>query len=70
MRIAMGTDNVKQLIAHFILASRHFIDASTPGFSHKFMGNEAIDALYLTVSERVCAQHFGSKPNMQSLMGE
>ena len=25
-------------------------------------------ALYLSVSERVCAQHFGSKPSMASLM--
>ncbi|WP_334064624.1 trans-sulfuration enzyme family protein [Alteromonas genovensis] len=69
MRIAMGTDNVKQLIAHFILASRHFIDASTPEFSHQFMNNEAIDALYVKVSQSVCAQHFGSKPSMKSLMG-
>jgi hypothetical protein len=68
MRIAMGTDNVKQLIAHFMLAAKHFIEPHAPGFCYKFMGMEDIDALYLSVSERVCAQHFGSKPSMASLM--
>ena len=68
MRIAMGTDNVKQLIAHFMLAARHFIEPHVPGFCAKFIENEAIDTLYINTSERVCAQHFGSKASMASLM--
>ena len=68
MRIAMGTDNVKQLIAHFMLAAKHFIEPHVPGFCEKFMANADIDNLYLSVSERVSSQHFGSKASMDSLM--
>ena len=68
MRIAMGTDNVKQLIAHFMLAAKHFIEPHAPGFCEKFMANADIDALYVSVSERVCSQHFSSKASMDSLM--
>ncbi|RDV28972.1 Cys/Met metabolism pyridoxal-phosphate-dependent enzyme [Alteromonas aestuariivivens] len=59
MRIAMGTDNVKQLMAHFIVTAAHFIDPSVPGFSAGFMSASEIDALYLKVSLRVCEQYHG-----------
>ena len=68
MRIAMGTDNVKELIAHFINSARLHIDPVRPGFSDKFMSAEDIDRLYMSVSLDVCQQHYGSSANMQSLL--
>ncbi|WP_026375914.1 trans-sulfuration enzyme family protein [Aestuariibacter salexigens] len=70
MRIAMGTDNVKDLIAHFIYAAKLHIDPSVPGFSDKFMSAEKIDDLYLSVSEQVCRQHYAETASMQSLLAK
>lgn len=60
MRIAMGTDNVKELIAHFINSARLHIDPVMPGFSDKFLAAEKIDELYMQTSMQVCQQHFAS----------
>ena len=68
MRIAMGTDNVKELIAHFINSAKLHIDPVVPGFSSKFMAAEDIDKLYMNVSLEVCQQHYGSSASMQSLI--
>ena len=68
MRIAMGTDNVKQLIAHFMLAAKHFIEPHLSGFCDGFMDNKTIDDLYISVSEQVCKAHFGSAKSMDTLM--
>lgn len=70
MRIAMGTDNVKQLIAHFMLAARHFIDPHSDGFSKQFMALEEIDALYQTVSMRVSEQWHGSVRSIAEILQE
>ncbi|NDV90296.1 Cys/Met metabolism pyridoxal-phosphate-dependent enzyme [Alteromonas sp. 345S023] len=69
MRIAMGTDNVKQQIAHFMLAAKHFIAPHTPDFCEHFMSYADIDALYTAISAEVCAQHFANTPSMAKLMG-
>ena len=68
MRIAMGTDNVKSLIAHFISAAKLHIDPVVPGFSEQFMSAEAIDAMFTEVAMRVTQQHYDALPNMKSLM--
>ena len=68
MRIAMGTDNVKQLIAHFMLAAKHFIEPHMPGFCDGFMDNKRIDTLYVSTSEQVCREHFSSVKSMDALM--
>lgn len=68
MRIAMGTDNVKQLIAHFMLAAQHFIAPHHPEFCEHFMSHADIDALYTSVSREVCAQHFANVQPMDKLM--
>ncbi|MCW8107499.1 PLP-dependent transferase [Alteromonas ponticola] len=70
MRIAMGTDNVKQLIAHFMLAARHFIDPAVEGFSKGFMSNAEIDALYQKVSMQVCEQHYTAVPGIAEILQE
>lgn len=69
MRIAMGTDNVKELIAHFINSARLHIDPAIPGFSDKFMSAAQIDTLYMQTSMQVCEQHFGSAGSMQKMLG-
>lgn len=70
MRIAMGTDNVKQLIAHFILAARHFIDPQVAGFTDDFMTPEQVDELYQRISMEVCEQHFSNVPKTAELLQE
>lgn len=68
MRIAMGTDNVKELIAHFIYSAKLHIDPQIPGFSEQFMLPQELDAFYLQTCARVCQQHYSSGSTLQSLM--
>lgn len=68
MRIAMGTDNVKELIAHFINSARLHIDPVLPGFSEKFMHAPHIDDLYMQTCRRVSEQHFASSGPIQEML--
>ncbi|MDO6695135.1 PLP-dependent transferase [Aliiglaciecola sp. 3_MG-2023] len=68
MRIAMGTDNVKALIAHLINTAKLHIDPCVANFSQQFMSADKIDELYLQISSHVCQQHFASGPKMQQLI--
>lgn len=70
MRIAMGTDNVKELIAHFINSARLHIDPVRPGFSDKFMDAASIDRLYINTALQVSEQHYGSSAPMSELLDE
>ncbi|NQZ06629.1 MAG: aminotransferase class I/II-fold pyridoxal phosphate-dependent enzyme [Algicola sp.] len=68
IRVAVGTENVKELIAHFINASRLHIDPVQEGFSSQFMSNQEVDSLYLKIAKQFCAQHFGSTADLSSLV--
>ncbi|GAB5381483.1 MAG: hypothetical protein Alis3KO_33970 [Aliiglaciecola sp.] len=68
MRIAMGTDNVKELLAHFINSARLHIDPVVPGFSEQFMDSDTLDNLYLETCMRVCKEHYGSGASMADLL--
>ena len=68
MRIAMGTDNVKSLIAHFINSAKLHIDPVLPGFSSKFMKAADIDKLYMDTTKEVTEQHYGSGESIESLL--
>lgn len=68
MRIAMGTDNVKELIAHFINSARLHIDPVMPGFSEQFMLASEIDDLYLKTCLRVSKQHFSSGGSISDML--
>lgn len=46
IRIAVGDENPKELIGHFINACRLIIDRQRPGFSEEFMTNPEIDLLH------------------------
>jgi O-acetylhomoserine (thiol)-lyase len=45
IRYAVGDEDPKDLIAHFIAAAKLAIDPDVPGFSHEFMSGKEIDAL-------------------------
>ncbi|GGO69105.1 PLP-dependent transferase [Bowmanella pacifica] len=68
MRVAMGTDNVKELIAQFIQSARLHIDPLRPGFTDKFMSPADIDALYQSVALSSAGQHYSSGPSMAALL--
>ena len=68
MRVAVGTENIKELIAHFINVVRLHIDPVHPGFSDKFMSAEEVDALYLEVANRFCQQHYASTAPLSQLL--
>ncbi|GAA0859686.1 trans-sulfuration enzyme family protein [Aliiglaciecola litoralis] len=70
MRIAMGTDNVKELLAHFLHTAKLHIDPVLPGFSQQFMSGAELDELYMQVCMKVCQQHYGSGASMQTLLGQ
>lgn len=69
MRVAMGTDNVRELIAHFINSAKLHIDPVTPGFSEKFMPVNEIDELYMKTSLRVSQQHYSSGASVKDMLG-
>ena len=68
MRIAMGTDNVRELIAHFINSAKLHIDPAIPGFSQQFMPAHKIDDLYLQTCLRVSKQHFASGGSISDML--
>jgi len=68
MRIAMGTDNVRELIAHFINSAKLHIDPVIPGFSEQFMSAHKIDDLYLQTCLRVSKQHFSSGGSISDML--
>ncbi|MCV2883714.1 PLP-dependent transferase [Aestuariibacter sp. AA17] len=68
MRIAMGTNNVKELIAHMINSAKLHIDPKHPGFSDKFMSADEVDSLYMNVALEVCNQHYGSVSSMKDML--
>ncbi|UAA40849.1 PLP-dependent transferase [Paraneptunicella aestuarii] len=68
MRIAVGTENIKELIAHFINVVRLHIDPVLPGFSDGFMSPEQVDELYLETANRMCQQHYHSVASTRELL--
>jgi O-acetylhomoserine/O-acetylserine sulfhydrylase-like pyridoxal-dependent enzyme len=45
IRISVGTENPKQLMAYFMNAARLTIDPACPGFTDKFMAPADVDAM-------------------------
>lgn len=70
MRIAMGCDEVKPLIAHFVLALRHAIDPLYADFSRQFMSARELDELYSRITQEVMAQQFNQQASLQTMLGE
>lgn len=70
MRIAMGTDNVKELIAHFINSAKLHIDPVIEGFSKQFMSASKLDDLYNRTCSKVCKQHYESGASLVTLLND
>ena len=68
MRIAMGTDDVKNLMAHFIMSAKIHFDPVQPGFSEQFMDADDIDALYERVHQDVYSKFAGQQPKMSAYL--
>lgn len=68
MRIAMGTDCVKQLIAQFIAAAKQFVEPEVPGFCDAFMSAEHLDQLYTDVARKVNDDNIAAVPSLSSLL--
>lgn len=62
IRVAVGDEDVKDLIAHFVAAARLCIDSEVPGFSSKFMAAAAADRMVREVYLDVHRQFVDSKP--------
>lgn len=53
IRVAVGCDDARELIAHFVAAARQLLEPVAPGFCDDFLDEEAIDALYRTCHHEV-----------------
>lgn len=68
IRIAVGDEDPRDLIAHFIEAARLCIDPTLPGFASRFMAPEAVDALARETYLRAHGRYVDSrKPLSQRL---
>lgn len=68
VRIAVGDEDPRQLIAHFIRASELVIDRARPGFSAGFMNPGAVDALYREVYLNVHCRWLEAQHGMAEML--
>jgi len=68
MRISMGNENVKDLIAAFVNSARTHIDVVNPGFTNKFMAAEQVDALVEEVTLDIYKKQLAIQPRMSDLL--
>jgi len=62
VRIAVGDEDVKDLIAHFVAAARLCVDPEVPGFSSRFMAAADADRMVREVYLDVHRRFIDSKP--------
>jgi hypothetical protein len=62
IRVAVGDEDVKDLIAHFVASARLCIDPEVPGFSSKFMTAADADRMVREVYLDVHRRFIDSKP--------
>jgi hypothetical protein len=68
IRIAVGDEDPRSLIAHLIHAAELAIDPVRPGFSAGFPRPDAVDALYREVYVDVHRRFVESRPPMSQLL--
>lgn len=66
IRIAVGDENPKELMAHFVAAARLAIDPVVPGFSGRLMGPGEIDRMVRETYLDVHARYADSLPDMEA----
>ncbi len=68
IRIAVGNEDPRTLIAHFVCAAELALEPARPGFAGRFMGLDEIDALYREVYVDVHTRYVHAQPDMESLL--
>ncbi|WP_108652938.1 PLP-dependent transferase [Dongshaea marina] len=68
MRISVGCESVKDLIAALINATRAHIDPIKPGFSDQFMSAQEIDRMVERVTLDIYRKQLAAMPSMQHLL--
>ena len=68
IRISVGDEDVRGLIAHFIRTSQLVLDKVKPGFSVQFMSSDEIDALYSHVYLSVHNWWIDDQPKMSAVL--
>jgi O-acetylhomoserine/O-acetylserine sulfhydrylase-like pyridoxal-dependent enzyme len=69
IRIAVGDENPKELMAHFLSAARLVLDPVIPDFTAGFMDAESIDRLVRDTYLEVHRRYVESLPAMADIMG-
>jgi len=69
IRIAVGDEDPRQLIAHFIRTSELIIDRVKPGFAGGFMKPAQIDELYRATYLDIHARWFDAQPTLAQALG-
>jgi len=70
MRISMGNENVKDLIAAFVNSARTHIDTVKPGFTSKFMASDKVDAMVEEVTIDIYRKSLENSPKMAELLAD
>ena len=65
IRIAVGDEDPRQLLAHFVRVCQLVLDPVLPGFSEKFMEPDALDTLYRETYHSVHDRLIASQPKMK-----
>jgi cystathionine beta-lyase/cystathionine gamma-synthase len=68
IRVAVGDEDPRVLLAHFIHAAHATLDRACPGFSERFPAPDEIDALYRDVYLDVQRRYLEAQPSMASLL--
>ncbi len=68
LRISMGNESVKDLIAAFVNSARTHIDQVNPGFTEKFMSGDEIDVLVEEVTIETYRNMLAIQPKMNELL--
>ncbi|MDP9138833.1 MAG: PLP-dependent transferase [Pseudomonadota bacterium] len=68
IRIAVGNEDPRSLIAHIVRASELALDAALPGFSKLFMAPDEVDRLYETTYVDVHRRYVQSRTGMAELL--
>lgn len=68
IRIAVGDEDPRQLMAHFIRATELILSSAHPGFASGFMKPADMDALYRRTSFEIHQRWLEAQPGMEELL--
>ena len=68
IRIALGDEDPRLLIGHFIRAAELILEPARPGFCNAFLKPEAVDELYRTAYLDAHTRWLNSQPSTAEIM--